>query len=58
MYMPNKQPEKAKIIENLKTYLKNEQEKDNTLITEDFNLVTNEQDRSPPHPDDPKLVDS
>ena len=56
-YMLNTRPEKAKIIENLKAHLENKQE-DSTPITGDFNLVTNEQDRSPSHPDDPKLVDS
>jgi len=55
--MPNTRLEKAKIIENLKAHLENEQE-DSTLITRDFNPVTDKQDRSPPHSDDPKLVDS
>jgi len=55
--MPNTRLEKAKIIENLKAHLENKQ-KDSTLITRDFNLVTDEQDRSPLYSDDPKLVDS
>jgi len=46
------------MIENLRTYLKNKQERNNVLIARDFNLVTNEQNRLPPHPDDPRLVDS
>ena len=58
VYMSNTRPEKAKLIENLRTHLKNEQERNNILIAGDFNLVTNEQDRSPPYPDDPRLVDS
>jgi len=57
IYMPNTRLEKAKIIENLKAHLENKQ-KDSTLITRDFNLVTDEQDRSPLYSDDPKLVDS
>ena len=58
VYMSNTRPKKAKLIENLRTYLKNEQKRDNILIAGDFNLVTNEQDRSLPYPDDPRLVDS
>jgi len=58
VYMPNTQPEKAELIENLRTHLENEQERDNILIVGDFNLVTDEKDRSPPHLDDPRLVDS
>jgi len=46
------------LIENLKTHLKNKQKQENILIAGDFNLVTDEQDRSPPHSDDPRLVDS
>ena len=57
IYMPNTQSEKAELIENLRTYLENEQEKDNILIAGDFNLVTDEQDRSPPHSDNTRLVD-
>jgi len=56
--MPNTRPEKAELIENLRIYLENEQRQENILIAGDFNLVTDEQDRSPPHSDDPRLVDS
>jgi len=58
VYMPNTQSEKAELIENLRTHLENKQERDNILIAGDFNLVTNEQDRLPPHLDDTRLVDS
>jgi len=57
VYMPNMRLNKAKTIEMLRTHLESEQKRNNLLVVSDFNLVTDEQDRLPPHLDNPGLVD-
>jgi len=50
--MPNTKTGKVETIKKLKDYLESDQEENDLLVVEDFNLITDEQDRSPPHADD------
>jgi len=56
VYMPNTKTDKVETIKKLKEYLESEQKENNLLIVGDFNLITDEQDCSPPHANNPGLT--
>jgi len=49
--MPNEQKEKIETINKIREHLRKIKDKNNLIITEDFNFVTDILDRSPPHKD-------
>ena len=51
IYMPNEQKEKIETINKIREHLRKIKDKNNLIITEDFNFVTDILDRSPPHKD-------
>jgi len=56
IYMPNTKTDKIETIKKLRNYLESDQQDNNLLLVGDFNFITDEQDRSPPHADDPGLT--
>ncbi|CAG8619222.1 14509_t:CDS:2, partial [Acaulospora colombiana] len=56
IYVPPDRKEKIEILRALRKKLRNEIEKENLIIMGDFNLVEEDMDREPCHPDDRETV--
>jgi len=55
VYMPNRQKEKIKTINEIKEHIKKIENPNNLIITGDFNFVTDALDRLPPHKDNNRI---
>jgi exonuclease III len=56
VYVPNEKKEKISVIKKLRKAMEKMKNKNDIVLTGDFNMVERETDRSPPHNDDYEIV--